>query len=96
MIELDAARVWDRLPRDVRQRLARFVDDTLRAELLLSLLHNMAATINEIECNAADIDASELLDDEDDEDDETGAEGAEASADDDETGAEPEADDASA
>jgi hypothetical protein len=63
--ELDAARVWDRLPRDLRQRLARLVDDPPRAELLVSLLHNMAATLNEIERNAARDDAGELLDDDD-------------------------------
>ncbi len=62
--ELEVADVWDRLPRDQRERLVRLVDDPPRAELLVSLLHNMAATINEIERDAARADAGELDDDE--------------------------------
>lgn len=65
MINFDAARVWDRLPRDLRQRLAHLVDDPLRAERLLALLHNMAATINAIEQDAG----RELDDDDNDDED---------------------------
>lgn len=59
MSEFDAARVWDRLPRDLRQRLTRLVDDPPRAERLVSLLQNMAATLNELECAAGGVDAGE-------------------------------------
>lgn len=64
MSELEAARVRGGLPRDLRQRLEHLVDDPPRAAHLVSLLRNMAATINEIERNAARVDAGELLDDE--------------------------------
>ena len=57
------ARVWDRLPGDLRRRLARLVDDPPRAAQLVSLLDNMAARLNELERNAARSDAGELLDD---------------------------------
>jgi hypothetical protein len=46
---IDAAEVWDRLPRDLRQRLVRLVDDEARAAQLLALLTRAAATIRELE-----------------------------------------------
>lgn len=67
-IAFNAARVWDLLPGELRRRLARLVDDPPRAAQLVSLLDNMAATLNEIERNAARADAGgELLYEDDDE-----------------------------
>jgi hypothetical protein len=58
--ELDAGAVWDRLPCESRQCLAHLVDDPPRAALLVSLLANMAATINELERELASAEAREL------------------------------------
>ena len=56
---LTAADLWDRLPLEQRDRLGRLVDDPPRAAQLLSLLSNMAATINAAERELA---AGELAD----------------------------------
>lgn len=63
MNEYDAARVWDRLPAEMRHRLARLVDDAPKAAQLVSLLDNMAATINAAEHEGAQGVAGDVDDD---------------------------------